>query len=73
MSFAVHMDLYARAGSMLARMQHENDALHHRYESTSRERRALPQLDVARGLALIAMTTFHFSWDLEFFGYAEPA
>jgi uncharacterized membrane protein len=29
-------------------------------------------LDLARGLALIAMTTFHFSWDLEFFGYAEP-
>lgn len=29
-------------------------------------------LDVARGLALIAMTTFHFSWDLEYFGYAEP-
>ncbi len=29
-------------------------------------------LDVARGLALIAMTSFHFSWDLEFFGYAEP-
>ncbi len=29
-------------------------------------------LDVARGLALIAMTTFHFSWDLEFFGYADP-
>ena len=29
-------------------------------------------LDMARGLALIAMTTFHFSWDLEYFGYAEP-
>ncbi len=29
-------------------------------------------LDVARGVALIAMTIFHFSWDLEFFGYAPP-
>ncbi len=29
-------------------------------------------LDVVRGLALLAMTTFHFSWDLEYFGYAEP-
>jgi uncharacterized membrane protein len=28
------------------------------------------QLDVARGIAMIAMTLFHFSWDLEFFGYA---
>jgi uncharacterized membrane protein len=27
-------------------------------------------LDVARGIAMIAMTIFHFSWDLEFFGYA---
>ncbi|MBO6639579.1 MAG: DUF1624 domain-containing protein [Roseitalea sp.] len=29
-------------------------------------------LDVARGVALIAMATYHFSWDLEFFGYLEP-
>jgi uncharacterized membrane protein len=26
-------------------------------------------LDVARGIALIAMATYHFSWDLELFGY----
>ena len=32
----------------------------------------LPALDAARGLALIAMATYHFSWDLEFFGYLEP-
>jgi uncharacterized membrane protein len=29
-------------------------------------------LDVARGLALLAMASYHFTWDLEFFGYAEP-
>lgn len=29
-------------------------------------------LDAARGLALIAMATYHFSWDLEFFGYLAP-
>lgn len=29
-------------------------------------------LDVGRGLALLAMATYHFTWDLEFFGYAEP-
>lgn len=29
-------------------------------------------LDAARGLALIAMATYHFSWDLEFFGYLDP-
>ena len=28
-------------------------------------------LDVLRGLAVIAMTIFHFSWDLENFGYAH--
>lgn len=30
----------------------------------------LLRLDALRGLALVAMTTFHFAWDLEFFGYA---
>ncbi len=29
-------------------------------------------LDVARGLALLAMATYHFAWDFEFFGYADP-
>ena len=28
-------------------------------------------VDLARGLALIAMTTFHFGWDLELFGFTE--
>ncbi len=29
-------------------------------------------LDTARGLALVAMATYHFTWDLEFFGYLAP-
>lgn len=29
-------------------------------------------LDVARGVALVAMATYHLSWDLEFFGYLAP-
>lgn len=29
-------------------------------------------LDVARGCALIAMLVYHFTWDLEFFGYLPP-
>ncbi|MBB4954637.1 putative membrane protein [Agrobacterium vitis] len=28
-------------------------------------------LDTARGLALLAMASYHFTWDLEFFGYIE--
>lgn len=28
-------------------------------------------VDLARGLALIAMASYHFTWDLEFFGYVE--
>ncbi len=32
----------------------------------------LPSLDALRGLALMAMATYHFSWDLEFFGYLAP-
>jgi uncharacterized membrane protein len=29
-------------------------------------------IDVARGIALLAMASYHFTWDLEFFGYTEP-
>ena len=29
-------------------------------------------IDLARGIALVAMAVYHFTWDLEFFGYAEP-
>ena len=29
-------------------------------------------IDTLRGVALVAMATYHFSWDLEFFGYLEP-
>ncbi|TIU92214.1 MAG: DUF1624 domain-containing protein, partial [Mesorhizobium sp.] len=25
-------------------------------------------IDVARGVALLAMASYHFTWDLEFFG-----
>jgi uncharacterized membrane protein len=32
----------------------------------------ISSIDVARGLALVAMATYHFTWDLEFFGYAAP-
>ena len=28
-------------------------------------------LDTARGVALLAMASYHFTWDLEFFGYIE--
>jgi uncharacterized membrane protein len=32
----------------------------------------LGKLDVLRGIALIAMATYHTTWDFEFFGYLEP-
>jgi uncharacterized membrane protein len=37
-----------------------------------RARRRLAWLDIARGLALLAMTSYHFMWDLTTFGYLEP-
>jgi uncharacterized membrane protein len=40
-------------------------------ESSSKSPR-IDVLDVARGVALLAMASYHFTWDLEFFGYAEP-
>jgi len=46
-----------------------SDQTEPRFETT---RPRLLALDMLRGLALIAMATYHFSWDLEFFGYLEP-
>lgn len=37
-----------------------------------RPSRRMPWLDIARGLALLAMTSYHFMWDLSTFGYLEP-
>jgi len=34
--------------------------------------RRFASLDIARGIALVAMASFHLCWDLEFFGYLEP-
>lgn len=34
--------------------------------------RRVSVIDIARGAALIAMAIYHFAWDLEFFGYADP-
>ena len=31
----------------------------------------IPLIDVARGVALVAMTVYHFTWDLEFFGWLD--
>ncbi len=36
------------------------------------KRRRIEWIDLARGIALVAMATYHFSWDLEFFGYLDP-
>jgi uncharacterized membrane protein len=33
-------------------------------------RRRIDAIDAARGAALLAMASYHFTWDLEFFGYA---
>jgi uncharacterized membrane protein len=30
-----------------------------------------PSIDIARGFALVAMATYHFAWDLRFFGLIE--
>ena len=36
---------------------------------TSPSRPRLERIDIARGVALVAMAIYHFGWDLEFFGY----
>ncbi|UJW73828.1 DUF1624 domain-containing protein [Rhizobium sp. SL42] len=40
--------------------------------AVAKARHRLLWLDATRGIALIAMATYHFSWDLEFFGYLAP-
>ncbi len=35
-------------------------------------RQRIDALDIARGIALLAMAVYHLTWDLEFFGYVEP-
>ncbi|WP_343314668.1 DUF1624 domain-containing protein [Brucella sp. BE17] len=37
------------------------------------KRSRLGRLDIARGVALVAMAVYHFGWDLEYFGYMAPA
>jgi len=41
-------------------------------EAGARPRRRIDAIDIARGVALLAMAVYHFAWDLEFFGYAAP-
>lgn len=41
--------------------------------ATSQIKSRVSVLDVARGVALVAMAIYHFAWDLEFFGWLAPA
>ncbi|WP_246225850.1 heparan-alpha-glucosaminide N-acetyltransferase [Chelativorans xinjiangense] len=39
---------------------------------TPTDHRRIELIDIARGTALVAMAIYHFTWDLDFFGYIEP-
>ena len=41
--------------------------------ASQKTNRRIPLLDIARGVALVAMAIYHFAWDLEFFGWMAPA
>ena len=41
-------------------------------QETAAYPRRIAAIDAARGVALVAMAIYHFTWDLEFFGYAPP-
>ena len=41
--------------------------------SVAAKRGRIVAIDVARGIALVAMTIYHFSWDLAFFGWIDAA
>jgi uncharacterized membrane protein len=36
-------------------------------------KRRIDAIDIARGVALVAMAIYHFAWDLEFFGYVPAS
>ena len=40
-------------------------------QAAGNDKPRLEIIDVARGVALVAMAIYHFAWDLEFFGYVE--
>lgn len=40
-------------------------------EPSAAPRGRIAAIDIARGIALVAMAIYHFTWDLEFFGYVE--
>ena len=42
-------------------------------ETTRNAPGRIDAIDIARGFALVAMAIYHFTWDLEFFGYLQPA
>ncbi len=42
-------------------------------DSNDDKRSRIAPLDIARGVALVAMAIYHFTWDLEFFGYLPTA
>lgn len=48
--------------------------MHQREEETSspRPKGRIGLLDTLKGIGLIAMAHYHFTWDLEMFGYIEP-
>ena len=50
------------------------DDAHPASEQTARARpkRRIVWVDVARGMALVAMAIYHFAWDLQHFGYVTP-
>lgn len=41
-------------------------------QSTQTIHQRIEIIDIARGVALVAMAVYHFTWDLDFFGYIEP-
>ena len=41
-------------------------------QDVNKARSRLEVIDFGRGAALVAMAIYHFTWDLEFFGYAPP-
>ncbi|WP_378950288.1 DUF1624 domain-containing protein [Mesorhizobium sp. ANAO-SY3R2] len=46
--------------------------MHSTSEDVQVSPRRVAVIDIARGIALVAMAIYHFTWDLEFFGYADP-
>jgi len=73
----IHIQRFIRVAHLLAHFRERLQQQSMTLDQKQQQDRApavsrIEAIDLARGAALVAMAIYHFTWDLEFFGYADP-